>query len=74
VVKLKSSLRKFYGRSHDLEYASQSVYRDHNVVLSSFMAYHRVCTSTSTRVTRRVTLVEQELLTLPEHLEFTFGF
>ena len=36
----------------------------HFPVLSSFMTYHRVVT----RLTRRVPLVEQELLTLSEHL------
>jgi len=36
----------------------------HVPVLSSFMTYHR----NVTRVTRLVPLVEQELLTLPEHL------
>ena len=39
----------------------------HNIhfpVLTSFMTYHRFVT----RLTRRVSLVEQTLLTLPEHL------
>jgi len=36
----------------------------HFPVLSSFMTYHRVVT----RLTRRMSLVEQKLLTLPEHL------
>ena len=40
-------------------------------VLSSFMTYHQFLT----RVTQLMSLVEQELLTLPEHLtEFTPGF
>jgi hypothetical protein len=41
-----------------------STCRKHFPVLSSFMTYHRFVT----RLTRRVSLVEQELLTLPEHL------
>jgi len=41
-----------------------SVCRKHFPVLSSLMTYHRVCT----RLTRRVPIVEQELLSLPEHL------
>ncbi len=36
----------------------------HFPVLSSFMTYHRFVT----RLTRRVSLVEQELLTIPKHL------
>jgi hypothetical protein len=52
---LKSSLRKFYGRHHDLvaidrmEYLCHkwlricSTCRKHFPVLSSFMSYHRVC-------------------------------
>jgi hypothetical protein len=44
-----------------------STCRKHFLVLSSFMTYHRVCT----RLIRRVPLVEQELLTLPEHLSST---
>ena len=40
-----------------------STCRKYFPILSSFMTYHRIC-----RLTRRVPLVEQELLTLPEHL------
>jgi hypothetical protein len=40
------------------------------VVLSQFMTYHRF----DTRVTRRVWLVEQEQLTLPDHLGIQIGF
>ena len=36
----------------------------HFSVLSSFMTYHRVCNQS----TRRVALVERELLNLPEHM------
>ena len=41
-----------------------SVCRNHNPALPSFVTYHRFVT----RVTRRVPLVEQELIPLPEHL------
>jgi hypothetical protein len=49
---------------------------NHNIhfpVLTSFMIYHRFVT----RLTRRVSLVEQKLPTLPEHLSsptFLVGF
>jgi hypothetical protein len=53
VVKLKSSLRKVYGRHHDLvDRYGVCVTNDHGYVplvikhfpvLSSFMTYHRVC-------------------------------
>jgi hypothetical protein len=74
VVKLKSSLWKFYDRLHDLvnRYGiSMSkittvscVFRNHKPVLSQFMTYHPICNKSNTRVQ----LVAQELLTLPEHL------
>jgi hypothetical protein len=73
LVKLKSSLRKFYGRHHDLvdhygiSLSQMTTDMFHLSVLSSFMTFHRVCITT-TRLTRRVPLVEQELLTLLEHL------
>ena len=40
-----------------------STFREHSPVLSSFPNYYLV-----TRLTRRVSLVEEELLTLPVHL------
>ena len=53
VVKLKSSLRKVYGRHHDLvdrygmcvtnDHGCVPLVRKHFPVLSSFMIYHRVC-------------------------------
>ena len=53
LVKLKSSLRTFYGRHHDLVDAMEylchewpricSTCRRHFPILSSFMTYHRVC-------------------------------
>jgi hypothetical protein len=58
VVKFKSSLRKFYGRLHDLinrcEYLYHkwpricSVFRKHNSVISSFMTYRRGCKKSNT--------------------------
>jgi hypothetical protein len=74
VVKLKSSLRKFYGRHHDL------VDR-YGISCHKWPRYVPLVVSTSrsfphswlinwfvTRLTRRVPLVEHELPTLPEHL------
>jgi len=53
VVKLKSSLRKFYYRHHDLVKRYKwpricSVCSNHNPVLSSFMTYHRICHKSNT--------------------------
>jgi hypothetical protein len=58
LVKLKSSLRKFYGRHHDLVnrygvFVSQmtticSVCRIHYPVLSSFLTYHPECNKSNT--------------------------
>ena len=58
VVKLKSSLRMFYGRHHDLvncygmsvsqTTTISSVCRNLNPVLSSFLTYHRVCNRSNT--------------------------
>ena len=73
VVKLKSSLRKFYGRHHDLvDRYGISVTNDHGYVLlviSTSRSFPRswLITRFVTRLTRRVSLVEQELATLPEH-------
>ena len=70
LAKLKSSFQRFYGRNHDMEYLCHkwpricSTCRNHFAVLSSFVAYHQFVT----RLTRRMSLVEQELLTIPEHL------
>ena len=69
LVKMKWSLRKFYDRHHDLV--------DHYGVLCH--KWPRICstcrkhshslliTGFVTRLTQQVSLVEQELLTLPEH-------
>jgi len=57
VVKLKSSLRKFYGCHHDLvnshglsvsQMNKCSICRNHNPALSSFMTYHGVCNKNNT--------------------------
>jgi len=75
LVKLKSSLRKFYGRHHDLVDRLWNIYvtNDHGyvpLVLSTSRSYPHswLITGIVTRLTRRVPLVEQELLTLPENL------
>jgi hypothetical protein len=72
LVKLKSSLRKFYGRQHDLV-DRFCVTNDHRyvslVVNTSWSFPHSwLITGFVTRLTRRVPLVEQLLPTLPEHL------
>ena len=74
LVKLKSSLRKFYGRHHDLVdgYGISVVTNDHGYVplvvnTSRSFPHSRLITGFVTRLTRWVPLVEQELLTLPEH-------
>ena len=74
LVKLKSSLRKFYGRHHDLvnRYGisvSQMTTDNVPLVVSTSRSFpnSRLITGFVTRLTRRV-LVEWELLTLPEHL------
>ena len=73
LVKLKSSLRKLYGRHHDLvDRYGISVTNDHGYVplvnTSQSFPHSRLITGFVSRLTRRVPLVEQELLTLPEHL------
>ena len=74
LVKLKSSLRKFYGRHHDLvDYYGISVINDHryvSLVVNTSRSFHHSwhITGLVTILTRRVPLVEQELSILPEHL------
>jgi hypothetical protein len=64
-VKLKSSLRKFYGRHHDLvNRVTCYVCCYHNLVPSSFINYHKVCK----KIIATVPHMEQELLTLPPHM------
>ena len=43
LVKLKSSLRKFYGRHHDLVDRYEISVSPNHQVLSSFTTYYRVC-------------------------------
>ena len=74
LVKVKSSLRKFYGRHHDLvERYGISVTNDHGFVplvvnTSRFFLRSRLITGFLTRLARWVLLVEQQLPTLPEQL------
>ena len=75
LVNLKSSLRKFYGRHHDLvkRYGISVSSTDHGYVpfvvsTSRSFPHSWLVTGFVTRLTRRVPLVEQELLTLPEPL------
>jgi hypothetical protein len=69
LVKLKSLLRTFYGRHHDLVDGYEI-----NVSQKTTDMFHlsfprsQLITGFVKRVTRRVPLVEQELPTLPEHL------
>ena len=72
LVKLKSSIRIFYGRHHDLvdcygisvsQMTTDMFYLSY--ALSGFFLIHDI---SLTRLTWRVSLVEQELLTLPDHL------
>jgi hypothetical protein len=72
LVKLKSSPRRFYGRHHDLfDYYGISVTNDHGYVplvvnTFRFFLHSRLITGYVSRLTRRVSLVEQEVRTLPE--------
>ena len=76
LVKVKSSLRKFYGRHHDLVdrygiYVSQmttDMFHLSYPLPGPFLPHSRLITGFVTRLTWRVPLVEQELLTLPEHM------
>jgi len=79
-VKLKSSLRKFDGRYHEWWLGwplwNICVTNDHRymyvlLVVNTSRSFPRswLITGFATRLTRRVSLVEQELLTLPQVLE-----
>ena len=70
LAKLKSSLRKFYGRHNDLvDCYGTSVTNDHGCVsLVRSFPHSWLITRFVTRVTRRVPLVEQKMHTLPEHM------
>jgi hypothetical protein len=69
-----STSGKIYGRHHDLvDRYGISVTNDHGYVplvvsTSRFFPHSRFITGFVTRLTRRVPLVEQELINLPEHL------
>jgi hypothetical protein len=67
-VKLKSSLRKFYGRRH------YDLVDRYGVSVSQMTTYSWLITGFVARLTRRVSLVEQELLTLSGHLSSPPGF
>ena len=67
LVKLKSSLRKFYGRHHDLV-DRYGIYVPLVINTSRSIPYSWLIVGLVTRLTRRVSLVEKELLTLPELL------
>ena len=57
LVKLKLLLRKVYGRHHDLVDRYEISVSHHSWLITGFV----------TRLTRRVSLMDQELLTLPVH-------
>jgi hypothetical protein len=70
---LKSSLRQFYGRNLGWPLRNICVTNDYGyvpLVVSTSQSFPRswLITGFVTRLTRRVSLVEQELLTLPDHL------
>ena len=70
---VKSSLRKFYGRHHELVDRYGISQNDHGYVplvvnTSRSFLVHELSPGFVTRLRRRVSLVEQELHTLPEHL------
>ena len=74
LVKLKSSLRKFYGHHHDLvDRYGISVTNDHGYVplvvnTSRSFPHSWLIAGFVTRLTQWVSLVEQKLSTLPKHL------
>jgi hypothetical protein len=74
LLKLKSSLPKFYGRHHDLvDCYGISVTNNHGYVplvvsTSQSFPHSWLITVFVTRLTRLIPLVKQELPTLPEHL------
>ena len=75
LLKLKSPLRKFCGLHHDLidRYGISMSTNEHGYipfVVNTSLSFPRswFITGFATRLTREMPLVEQELLTLPEHL------
>ena len=80
-MKLKSLLRKFYGRHHNLitRYGIICFTNDHGyasfVVISIRTFLHSSLVTWSViKVIWRVSLLEQELLTIPDHLCFPWDF
>jgi hypothetical protein len=77
ILTLKSSLRKCYGRHHDLvNRYGMSVTNDHGYVplivsTSRRFPHSLLITWFVTGATRQMSLVEQELLTFPEHPSFS---
>ena len=77
LVKLNSSLRKIYGHHHDLverygiSVSQMTMDMFHLPYHSRSFPHSWLITGFVTRLTRRVSLVEHELLTLPEHLSST---
>ena len=71
---MKSSLRKIYGHHHDLvDHYGICVTNDHGYVpivvnTSRSLPHSWLITRFVTRIKRQVPLVEQELLSLPEHM------
>jgi hypothetical protein len=72
LVKSKSSLRKFYGRHYDLvdRYGIYLCHKWPRICSTCRKQFpiHDLSTGSVTRLTRRVPLVEQKLLILPDHL------
>ena len=72
LVKLKSSLWKFHGRDHDLVGRLLRIFVSQYVPIvvrtSRSFPHSWLITGFMTRVTRQVSLVEQELLSLPKYL------
>jgi hypothetical protein len=73
-LKMKPSLRKFYSRHHNfvnrygISVTNEHVYAPLLVSISWSFTHSWLIAGFVTRVTLRVSLVEQELLTLQEHL------
>jgi hypothetical protein len=81
MVKLKSSLRKFCGRHHDLvnRYGTSVSQITTDMfhlswTLSGSFPHSWLITGFATRVILRAPLMEQELLTLPEHMSSPLFF
>ena len=73
VVKLKSSLLKFYGRHHDLVNRYEAWYVPLVVIAVMSFPHSWLTTKLVTRLTRHVPRVEHEQLILQEHLRL-MGF